>query len=259
MIPFILFAVGVLILVKGADFLVDGASALAAKFKIPAIVIGLTVVAFGTSAPELVISLTSALSGSTDIGIGNVIGSNIFNVLLILGISAVIYPLTVTKNTVWKEIPYSFLAAIMVFVLGFQHAIDAGYFNFSVLNSTEIEGLITRTNGIVLISFFIVFIYYTFGISKVTGEMELEIKERNFLQIAILIIIGLLCLTFGSRIAVDNAVSIARMLNISDTLIGFTLVAAGTSFPELFTSIAAVRKKNVDIAVGIIVSVIILA
>lgn len=253
MIAFILFGIGLFILVKGADFLVDGASALAARFGIHPIAIGLTVVAFGTSTPELVVSLTSALRGSTDIALGNVIGSNIFNILFILGLSAMIYPLTVMKNTVWKEIPLSFLAAILVTLFGIQTFINAGSFNTSFLASTQVIGEINRFGGFVLLSFFIIFLYYTFGIAKVTGTADIDIKKRTILQTVLLIAGGLAALTFGSQIAVENAIAIARTLHISDTLIGFTLVAAGTSFPELFTNIAAVRKKNADIAVGNII------
>ncbi len=253
MFEFILFVVGLAILVKGADFLVDGASSLASRFKISPIVIGLTVVAFGTSSPELVVSLTSALSGNTDIALGNVIGSNIFNILLILGISAVIFPLVVLKNTTRKEIPFSFLGAILIAVFGLQIAINTGVFDLSVISSPEVVGTIGRTGGIFLLAFFIIFLYYTFGIAKVTGESEIEIKKRSLSIIFLFILLGLLGLTFGSKIAIDNAVAIARMFNLSDAFIGLTLVSAGTSFPELFTNIAAVRKKNTDIAVGNIV------
>lgn len=253
MLSFILFAIGLAVLVKGADFLVDGASSLASRFKISPIAIGLTVVAFGTSTPELVVSLTSAFRGNTDIALGNVIGSNIFNILFILGLSAMIFPLKVIKNTAWKEIPFSFLGTIILAILGLQVFINTGSFSSSLLSSTDAIGVINRSGGLVLLSFFIIFLYYTFGISKATGSADIDIKKRSITQISLLIAIGLAALTFGSQIAVENAIAIARTLDISDTLIGFTLVAAGTSFPELFTNIAAVRKKNPDIAVGNIV------
>ena len=253
MIEFILFIVGLVILVKGADLLVDGASSLAARLGISAIAIGLTVVAFGTSTPELVVSLTSALRGNTDIALGNVIGSNIFNILFIVGVSAVIFPLRVMKNTVWKEIPFSFLAAILVVILGMQASINAGVFNVFAFAGPEVEGVISRSDGLVLLSFFIIFLYYTFGIAKVTGSSQAEVKKRTMLQIVLFILVGLIALTVGSKIAVENIISLARLLNISDSLIGFTIVAAGTSLPELFTNIAAVRKKNPDIAIGNIV------
>lgn len=253
MIAFILFIIGLIILVKGADFLVDGASSLAARFGISPIAIGLTVVAFGTSTPELLVSLTSALKDNTDIALGNVIGSNIFNILFILGLSAMIYPLKVIKSTAWKEIPFSFLAAIIIAIIGLKDLINRGAFDTSLISSSEIIGTIDRSGGLILLSFFIIFLYYTFGIAKTTGSADLQIKKRSVLQVVFLITGGLFALTFGSKIAVDNAIIIARMLDVSDTLIGLTLVAAGTSFPELFTNIAAVRKKNVDIAIGNIV------
>lgn len=173
--------------------------------------------------------------------------------MFILGLSAIIYPLTIAKNTVWKEVPFSFLAAILVVILGLQVPINSGIFNTATLTSTEITGVINRSGGLILLSFFVVFLYYTFGIAKVTGSATLDIKKRNLSHLIILIVGGLIALTLGSRIVVDSAISIAKQFNISDTLIGFTLVAAGTSFPELFTNIAAVRKKNADIAVGNIV------
>ena len=253
MIEIILFALGLFILVKGADFLVDGASSVAHKLKIAPIVIGLTIVSFGTSAPELVVSLTSALKGSTDIAFGNVVGSNIFNILLILGLTAIIYPLKVQKNTIWKEIPMSFLGAILLVVLGLQTQIDVTGLHTVDWRSAEQVGSISRSNGLVLLSFFIIFLFYTFGIAKTSGENDMEIKHYTIPKSALMITLGLLALTLGSRLAVDNAVTLARMLNISDTLIGLTLVAAGTSFPELFTNIATARKKNTDIAIGNII------
>lgn len=253
MLEFILFCIGLFVVIKGADYLVDGASSLAGRFRISPIVIGLTVVAFGTSAPELVVSVTSALKGSTDIALGNVIGSNVFNILLILGLSAVIYPLKVMKNTSWKEIPFSFLGVILIVILGLQVPIDTGFFSLSMFQSSEVIGTISRSNGLVLLSFFIIFLYYTFGISKTTGEEGLQIKKMSIFKMTVFIVGGLLALAFGSQIAVDNAISLARLFQISDTVIGLTLVAAGTSAPELFTSITAVRKKNSDIAVGNVV------
>lgn len=250
---FILFIIGLIVLVKGADYLVDGASSLAGKFRIRPIVIGLTVVAFGTSAPELVVSLMSAYRGSTDIALGNVLGSNIFNILLIVGLSASIYPLVVNKNTTWKEIPLSLLAILIAAMLGLSSFINNWTFDFSVLSSQSIVGEINRSGGLILLSFFIIFLYYTFGISKATGDADIIINKRSMLSICLYIGAGLLGLTLGSQLAVDNAVSIARLLGLSDTLIGLTLISAGTSFPELFTNIAAARKKDPDIAVGNIV------
>jgi len=253
MLELILFAVGLFILIKGADYMVDGASSVAIRFKISPIVIGLTIVAFGTSAPELLVSVISALKGSTDIALSNVVGSNILNILLILGLCAVIYPLKVARNTTYKEIPFSFLGAVLLVVFGLGIFINTGVFNTNIIYLNEVVGVINRSGGIMLLSFFIIFLYYTFGISKVTGENDTDIAKASFKKSIIMIFGGLVALAFGSQIAIDNAIIIATKLNVSDTLIGLTLVSLGTSLPELVTSVAAVRKKNVDIAVGNIV------
>lgn len=246
----LLFFLGLLVLVKGADWLVSGASSLAYFLKISPIVIGLTVVAFGTSAPELIVSVTSAISGNTQVALGNIIGSNIANILLILGLSAIVYPLKVHKNTVWKEIPMSFLGGVILTVLGLQQIIDSGtFFNLS-FSSTESVGTISASNGIVLLSFFIIFLYYTFGIAKISADSEPDIEKRKPSISAGLVIAGLTGLILGSKLMVDNGVSIARALGLSDVFIGLTLVAIGTSLPELITSIVAATKKKVDIAVG---------
>lgn len=253
MIEFILFCVGLAILIKGADLLVDGASNLATRLSIAPIVIGLTVVSFGTSAPELVVSVVSALKGNTDIALGNVIGSNTANILLILGISAIIYPLTVLKNTVWKEIPFSMLAAILVVILGLNFPLNIASSNQLIFATGNIAGAISRFDALVLLAFFAFFLYYTFGIKKAAAGTQISIKNISLRNSLFLIITGLAALVIGSQIAVDNVVSLARLLNISDALIGLTLVAVGTSLPELFTSAAAAFKKNSDIAVGNIV------
>jgi cation:H+ antiporter len=253
MIEFILFCLGLVILIKGANFLVDGASSLAVRFSIAPIVIGLTVVSFGTSAPELVVSLFSAIKGNTDIALGNVIGSNIANILLILGITAIIYPLSVLKNTVWKEIPFSFLAAILVVILAIQFPIDINFFGGQFISSKQVVGEINRIGGFVLLVFFAFFLYYSFGITKVNANTDLSIKSTSLSKSVFFIAVGLAALALGSRIAVDNAVTLARLLGISDVLIGLTLIAVGTSLPELFTSITAALKKNSDIALGNIV------
>lgn len=249
----VLIVIGLLLLIKSADFLVSGASSLAQKFKISPIVIGLTVVAFGTSAPEMVVSVGSALSGNTEIALGNIIGSNIANILLILGLASVVYPLKVNKNTVWKEIPMSFLAAIILTVLGLQTFIDNPTGTFSALLSSATAGSITRSNGIVLISFFLIFLYYTFGIAKATGDTEPEIAKQSMPKMFFLIAGGLLGLMLGSKMLVDSSVTLAGILGVSDTLIGLTVVAIGTSLPELVTSVVAALKKHADIAVGNVV------
>lgn len=243
MLTFVLFLVGFVLLIKGADLLVEGSSSIAKKFNISPLVIGLTIVSFGTSAPELIVNLFASTSGNTEIAIGNVLGSNIVNILLILGISAIIYPLTTKKNTVWKEIPLSLLAALILAVL----------VNDTLIDGNEFSGL-TRIDGIVLIAFFIIFLYYTFGISKVSGDSEdSEIKTFSNLKSVIYVILGLGGLTFGGKWIVDGAVEIAAYFNMSRSLVGLTIVAIGTSLPELATSAVAAYKKQTDIAIGNVV------
>lgn len=253
LLPILLFAFGVLILLKGADLFVSGASSIAVLLKLNPIVIGLTVVAFGTSAPELIVSVTSAISGNTDIALGNIIGSNIANILLILGAAAIICPLTVQKNTIWKEIPMSFLGAVVLSILALQTMIDnRSLFNLDI-KSIEIVGSLTTSNGLILLAFFAIFLYYTFGISKATTATEPEIKSKSLKSSLGLLLFGLVGLTFGSKLLVDNGSTLARLLGVSDTFIGLTLVAVGTSLPELITSLVAASKKQVDIAVGNVV------
>jgi len=243
MLTYILFIVGFMLLIKGADLLVDGASSIAKKLKISAIVIGLTIVAFGTSMPELIVNIFASVGGNTDIAIGNILGSNIANILLILGISAIIYPLATKKNTVWKEIPLSLLAAILLGVMANDMLIDGAGFS----------GL-TRIDGIILIAFFIIFLYYTFGIAKVSGEAsDTGIKQFGYLKSAVYIICGLAGLAIGGKWIVDGAVKIAELFNVSQSLIGLTIVAVGTSLPELATSAIAAYKKQTDIAIGNVV------
>jgi cation:H+ antiporter len=243
MLVYLLFVIGFVILIKGADLLVDGAASVAKRFKISNIVIGLTVVSFGTSAPELIVNIFASLQGDTELAIGNVIGSNIANILLILGVSAVIFPLVTKENTVWKEIPLSLLAAILLGVMANDIRIDG----------TEYSGL-TRTDGISLLGFFIVFLYYSFGISKVTSDDEgAEIKYLGALRSTIFILLGLAGLVFGGKWIVDGAVKIAEGFNVSQSLIGLTVVAIGTSLPELATSAMAAYKRQTDIAIGNVV------
>lgn len=252
-ISIFLFVIGLIILIKSADVLVSGASSLALRFKINPIVIGLTVVAFGTSAPELVVSVTSALSGNTGVALGNIVGSNIANILLILGISAIITPLVVHKNTVWKEVPMSFLGAVVIVILGIQNILDKTDHTPIILNSQNVIGSLTFSNGLILLSFFIIFLYYTFGIAKVTGEEKPDIKKSPLAKSVIFILLGLSGLVLGSKFFVDSAVSIATMLGVSQTFIGLTVVALGTSLPELVTSVVAALKKQAEIAVGNVV------
>jgi cation:H+ antiporter len=243
MLTYILFVVGFVLLISGANLLVEGSASIAKKLNISSIVIGLTIVAFGTSAPELIVNIFASVQGNTEIAIGNILGSNIVNILLILGISAIIYPLATKENTVWKEIPLSLLAAILVGVMVNDLLIDGGTFS----------GL-TRIDGIVLIAFFIIFLYYTFGISKVSGEnTDLEIKDMSYMKSSLYIVGGLLGLVFGGKWIVDGAIKIAEGFNVSQSLIGLTVVAIGTSLPELATSAVAAYKKQSDIAIGNVV------
>ena len=249
-ISFVLLVIGLVLLVKAANWLVDGASSVALKFKISPMVIGLTVVAFGTSAPELLVSITSAMQGSTGIALGNILGSNIANILLILGVSAILYPLAVQRNTIWKEIPMSFLGAVLILVLGIQSVLDTGNFGLLTFSSTSIIGSITFTNGFILLCFFVIFMYYTFGIAKVDADVDEEIKPRSNMLSTVLILGGLVGLALGSKLFVDSAVSIARDLGVSELLIGLTIVSIGTSLPELVTSAVAASKKQGDIIIG---------
>lgn len=243
MLTYILFVVGFVLLISGANLLVEGSASIAKKLNISSIVIGLTIVAFGTSAPELIVNIFASVQGNTEIAIGNILGSNIVNILLILGISAIIYPLATKENTVWKEIPLSLLAAILVGVMVNDTLIDGGTFS----------GL-TKIDGIVFIAFFIIFLYYTFGISKVSGEnTDLEIKDMSYMKSSLYIVGGLLGLVFGGKWIVDGAIKIAEGFNVSQSLIGLTVVAIGTSLPELATSAVAAYKKQSDIAIGNVV------
>lgn len=237
------FIVGLLFLLKGADFLVGGAASLARRFHISSIVIGLTIVSFGTSAPELVVNIFSALRGNTDLALGNILGSNIANILLILGVAACLYPISVQKNTTWKEIPFSLLAVLVLSIVGNDALIDRGSYS----------GL-TRSDGLILLAFFIIFMYYIFGIAQEKEHSEISVGTSvSVVRAIFLFCVGLIGLALGGVWAVDGAVGMARVLGLSEALIGLTIVAIGTSLPELATSIVAARKKEVDIAVGNIV------
>ena len=236
-----LLIVGLLLLIKGADWLVDGASALAKKFGISNLAIGLTIVAFGTSAPELVVNSFAAFNGSYDIVFGNVIGSNNFNLFLILGIAGLITPLSVQSSTVWKEIPLSFLAVIILFILAND---------FLTLDSN----VISRIDGTILLLLFALFLFYVYKQLKTEDlNNETNTKKYSNLKIWVFIILGLSILVLGGKLVVNNAILLATTLGVSDKIIGLTIIAAGTSLPELATSIVAAIKKNNDIAVGNII------
>ncbi len=237
----LLLLTGFVVLIKSADFFVDGASALALKLKVPEIVIGLTIVAFGTSAPELFVNVFSAVKGETDIALGNIIGSNIMNILLILGVAGLIRPLTCKKNTVWKEIPFSLLAVLVLFILSNDMLIDRG------------NSMVTRSDGIILLLFFVIFLTYTFGIDKVSIEENPELKPLSPLMIFIYITAGFTGLAAGGHLVVSSAVAIAETFGICSRIIGLTVVAIGTSLPELVTSAIAARKGKVELAIGNVV------
>lgn len=237
----ILLIVGLIILVAGAEFLVRGASSISRKMNIPPIVIGLTVVAFGTSAPELTVNLLSAFNGSVDIAIGNVVGSNIANILLILGISAIILPISVQQSTTWKEIPFALLGAFLIFVMGQDVLLD------KITNNT-----ISMIDGIVLLCFFAIFLYYTFGLIK-KGDTGPDVKTYPLWLSIVMVLGGLFGLIYGGNLLVENASGLARLANLSEALIGLTIVAVGTSLPELATCIVAALKKQDDLAIGNIV------
>lgn len=237
----LLLIVGLIALLKGADWLVDGASSLARRLGIAPIVIGLTIVAFGTSAPELVVNMVASYNGNTDIAIGNIVGSNIANILLILGIAGCITPLVVKKNTVWKEIPLALLAIILALVMASDITITGVGSN-----------LLDRIDGIVLIAFFIIFLYYTYEISRsehASDEIQVQSLPASWLRV----LGGLAFLVIGGKLAVDGAVNIATSLGVSQRVIALTVVAIGTSLPELLTSAVAAYKNKVDIAVGNVV------
>jgi cation:H+ antiporter len=240
-----LLILGFILVVKGADFLIKGACSLADRMKVSELAVGLTVVAFGTSLPELSVNILASVQGNSGIAIGNVLGSNIANILLILGISAVIYPLTVTRGTVLKEIPFCLLAVV---VFGFLA-------NDRIINADG-RSVLTRSDGLVMLSFFIIFIYYTIGIAKdVRKDIGDYVHKEKYgtVKTIVLISLGIVSLSLGGKWIVDGAVFVAAGLGVSQTLIGLTIVAVGTSVPELATSVVAALKKNPDIAVGNIV------
>lgn len=247
MLTYILFVIGFVLLIKGADLLVDGSVSVAKRAKISSIVIWLTIVAFGTSMPELVVNLFASATGNTAIAIGNVLGSNIANILLILGISAIIFPLVSKKNTSRKEIPLSLLAALVVGFLANDLLIDG---------NTRYSGL-TRIDGLILIAFFSLFMVYIFSIAKekdveIVTELD-EMKKMSKLKSIVYIILWLVGLAVWGKWIVDGAVQIATFFGVSQSLIGLTIVAIWTSLPELATSAIAAYKKETDIAIGNVV------
>ena len=228
-----LLALGFSMLVKGADWFVDGTSGMARKLGIPQLVVGLTIVAMGTSAPEAAVSITAALKNNAGIAIGNVIGSNILNILIILGVTAVITTVAIQKSTLYVEIPYMLVVTIVLILMG-------------------LDGKVSRIEGILLWGMFLIYLAYLYDLAK-KGKEEKEKVEESIWKLIVSAILGGAIVVWGSDITVDAATKIAQILGMSERFIGLTIVALGTSLPELVTSVTAARKGNADIAIGNIV------
>lgn len=239
MLAYILLIAGFILLIKGADALVEGASSFARRFNVTDMAIGLTIVAFGTSAPELFVNVLSSIKGTAGIAVGNVLGSNIANILLVLGAAALVRPLSVGRGTVWKEIPFCLLAALLTGVL-------------LVFPGPSGDPGLGRIDGIVMLAFFFVFMVYAFAAAREGGEIPEDVpgSVHGARTSLIFIIAGLAGLILGARFIVDNAVVIAQRAGVDDVFIGLTVVAVGTTLPELATSIVAAFRGKMDIAVG---------
>ncbi len=248
--PILLLLVGFVVLIKGADFLVSGASSAAKKNGISNLAIGLTVVAFGTSMPELIVSLLSAMEGKNDASFGNVIGSNNFNLLFILGIAGTIYPLVVQRNTVKYEVPLSLLAAFILFAL-----VNDSMLWGDTSASAPYGGVLSRMDSIILLAFFVGFLFYIYRTMRTTADLDEgdPIKLYSTPMSVGMVLAGLAMLIGGGELVVDNAIEIAHHFGLSEKLIGLTILAAGTSLPELATSCVAAYKKQTDIAIGNVV------
>ena len=243
-LSFTLLLVGFVILIKGADFLVGGSSSVAKKFNVSNLAIGLTVVAFGTSTPELLVNIMSSVKGYNDAAFANIIGSNTFNLLFILGIAGMIYPLVVHRNTVSFEVPLSLIAAVVLFIL----------VNDVLIFGSE-ENMLSRLDAFILLIFFAAFMYYVSRTMK-DGPGSDEggpVKIYKTWTAVFLIVVGLAMLVGGGSLVVDNAIAIAHHYGLSEKIIGLTILAAGTSLPELATSAVAAYRKNTDIAIGNVV------
>ncbi|PCJ65964.1 MAG: sodium:proton exchanger [Bacteroidetes bacterium] len=242
MLIYVLFVIGFVVLIKGADFLVSGSASVAKKYNISDIVIGLTIVSMGTSMPELIVNILASSSGASDIAVGNIIGSNISNILLILGIAAVIYPLAIKNSTIYSELPYSIIAILLVAFVA----------NATLFSSTD-DHIISRPDGALLMLFFALFIIYIIKLAKEGRADMLEEAPDEALSMgksSLYILLGMTGLFFGGKWVVDGAVQIASEFELSEKLIGLTIVAIGTSLPELVTSAVAAYKKKTDIAVA---------
>ena len=236
-----LLIVGLAMLVAGGEGLVRGASSLAKRFRISELIIGLTVVAFGTSCPELIVNIFASMGGHSEIVFGNIIGSNIFNILVILGISALIRPIQVQRNTVWKEIPFSLVAVVLLLVLVNDKTLWGG------------DNTLSRIDGMILLLFFAGFMVYAIRSAKTSPPQLESVKQYSVPITLLLLALGFGLLFLGGKLTVDSAVSIAKQLGISEKLIALTIIAGGTSLPELATSTIAAYHKKFDIAIGNIV------
>ncbi|CAH2211990.1 calcium/sodium antiporter [Tepidibacter aestuarii] len=237
---YFILIIGFVFLIKGADLFVDGSSSIAKTFKIPPILIGLTIVAFGTSAPEAAVSINAALKGSNEIALGNVVGSNLFNFLLVIGISSIINPMKIQKGTILKEFPFAILTSIVLFILCADTSLQGAHMD-----------VISKADGLILLSLFSVFLYYLIEMAIMSREDYKDDGEKSSLGKSIFMsIIGVLGIIYGSEWVVDASSSIAIDLGMSKNLVGLTIVAVGTSLPELVTSIVAAFKNESDIAMG---------
>ena len=232
------FIVGIVLVILGADWLTKGASGIARRFGVSELVIGLTIVALGTSLPELVISVSSAIKGSSGIALGNVIGSNIFNGLLILGVTALIAPIRFNSRMLTREIPFNLLASVVLILVSGSMLVGGGKGEF-----------VTRYSGLLLLCFLAVFVRYTFSIPNDDDDEALE-KPMSICKVLLFILLGLAGLIFGGNIFVNGATELARVAGLSEAVIGITVVSAGSSLPELAVSVSAARKGNVGIALG---------
>lgn len=242
---YVLLVVGFFLLVKGADWFVDGSASIARKLHIPAIVIGLTIVSFGTSAPEAAVSITAGLAGQNDIALGNIVGSNIFNILAVIGAAAFIHPIRIQKSTIQKEFPFAISTAIVLLILSLDTLLQ-GY----------PANMISRSDGLIMLIFFGIFLFYLFDLafqSHKNGEAaeeEAGSEERSIGKSILLGLIGVTGIVLGGTITVDSAETIALSWGLSEKLVGLTILAVGTSLPEFVTSVVAAKKGENDIAIG---------
>ena len=255
MINILILVIGFVMLIKGADLFVDGSSGLAKNFKVPGVIIGLTIVALGTSAPELAVSTSAALQGSNEIALSNVVGSNIFNILSVLGICAIIHPIPVDSGIIKRDFPISIIATIVVMLVTGGIAVMTGNYTITSTNTATISmsdniGMVTRSIGALLIVSFIVYIMVLIADARKHPENEDNTELSPIWKCALLIIIGLVLIVAGGQSVVYSAKAIARAFGMTETLIGLTIVAVGTSLPELVTSIVAARKGETGLAVG---------